>query len=179
MAIDLLGAVLEVRSSPNAAPTRARIVETEAYRTDDPASHSARGPTPRSSIMFGEPGRAYVYFIYGMHAMLNFVTESHGTAGAVLIRGVVTPERAWAGPGRLTQGLGITLRDNGESLFGPRFRLFTGDEASRADIRMSARVGIRKAQDRPWRFFVPGDGVSRAVENRGAQSLDERAVFRF
>ncbi|MGZ3698056.1 MAG: DNA-3-methyladenine glycosylase, partial [Bdellovibrionota bacterium] len=81
---DLLGKVLLIRSRRGV--TAGRIVETEAYRQDDPASHSFRGKTPRASIMFGNPGVAYVYFIYGMYEMLNFVTESHGTAGAVLIR---------------------------------------------------------------------------------------------
>src|ERR1700744_2046059 len=86
VAVDLLGKILFVKTKQGL--TAGRIVETEAYRADDPASHSSRGKTPRASIMFGDPGVAYVYFIYGMYEMLNFVTEPHGEAGAVLIRGV-------------------------------------------------------------------------------------------
>ena len=84
VAPELLGKILFVKTKQGL--TAGRIVETEAYRADDPASHSYRGKTPRASIMFGDPGVAYVYFIYGMYEMLNFVTEPRGEAGAVLIR---------------------------------------------------------------------------------------------
>jgi DNA-3-methyladenine glycosylase len=86
VAPDLLGKVLCVQAKEGLVT--GRIVETEAYLADDPASHSYKGPTPRSSIMFGPPGRVYVYFIYGMYEMLNFVTEPDGQAGAVLIRAI-------------------------------------------------------------------------------------------
>ncbi|MEK6578009.1 MAG: DNA-3-methyladenine glycosylase, partial [Bdellovibrionota bacterium] len=84
VARELLGKIIVVRNRTGISG--GRIIETEAYREDDPASHSYRGETPRSSVMFGEPGLAYVYFIYGMYEMLNFVTEKKGTSGAVLIR---------------------------------------------------------------------------------------------
>jgi len=86
VAHELLGKMLLVQS--DAGFRAGRIVETEAYRGDDPASHSCRGKTPRNLPMFGEPGFAYVYFIYGMYEMLNFVTEPKGFPGAVLIRAV-------------------------------------------------------------------------------------------
>ena len=163
-----------------------RIIETEAYRGNDPASHSARGPTPRSALMFGEPGLAYVYLIYGMYRMLNFVTEPSGSAGAVLIRAleplfgfelmssrrVGVPERAWTqGPGRLTQALGIEMSDHGVSLAGPRI-FVCEDEYSSPPIYQSGRVGIRVAQEVEWRFFFKDHpGVSAVAENLNSRPL--------
>src|SRR6185369_1253902 len=107
--------------------TMARIVEVEAYLGErDAASHARRGPTPRAAIMFGPPGRLYVYLIYGMHHCMNFVTEPDGTAGAVLIRAAEplpgrAGERARAaapmrGPAKLCSALGITRAHNGLDL---------------------------------------------------------------
>ena len=132
VARELIGCVLAV--VPTGEPTVAgRIVEAEAYLDEaDPASHAGRGRTPRSAIMFGPPGVAYVYLIYGMHHCLNFVTEPDGTAGAVLIRALepvdgaaemarrrgLDPSRVakpglCAGPGRLCRACGIDLAWNG------------------------------------------------------------------
>ncbi len=190
VAKDLLGKVLWVDDAEG-EPCAVRIVETEAYRENDPASHSCRGETPRSAIMFKNPGVAYVYFIYGMYEMLNFVTEPSGTAGAVLIRAgepVAGVERMLArrhdraraytskqraelaaGPGKLCRALGIRMSDNGQSLEGPRIRV-VDDGFAPDSISASPRVGITQAKDTLWRFFVTGNPhVSRAPQNAMAQ----------
>ncbi len=163
VARDLVGAVLEVRTP--AGPLRARLVEVEAYGgEDDPASHAGRGPTPRSRIMFGPAGVAYVYLVYGMHHCLNVVAGADGTAGAVLLRAAeplaVLPDqpRLLAGPGRLCRALGIDLGWNGRpvaaDLPGPAdLRLLAGTPPPR--VAASPRIGIRRAADRPWRFTDP------------------------
>ncbi len=188
VARDLLGMRLDVRQGRTLLS--ARIVETEAYRADDPASHSARGQTPRASIMFGDPGVAYVYFIYGNYEMLNFVTESRGEAGAVLIRAVeplcgleaMRGRRPKAqsdlelanGPGKLCLALGILRSDNGQSLQGPRLSVLD-DGVRPAQIDVSPRVGISVATDNPWRFAVSGHPcVSRAPQNRLFKPLGNR-----
>jgi len=151
--------------------TSGRIVETEAYLgAGDLAAHSARGPTPRNHVLFGPPGHAYVYFIYGMYECLNFVAEPEGIAGCVLIRALeplagieqMRTRRPAAhhledlanGPGKLTRALGITLRDNGADLTrGPI--LVRGPEKEVAfEIASSKRVGITKSADLPLRFFI-------------------------
>lgn len=165
MARDLIGCELVVDDR-----ARVRIVETEAYGgEDDPASHAGRGPTPRSRIMFGPAGFAYVYLIYGMHHCLNLVTCAEGAAGAVLLRAAaplegvavrpgLRPEQSCAGPGRLCRALDIDLAWNGlpvaGDLPGPRrLRLERGDPPAR--IAVTPRVGIRRAAERPWRFVDP------------------------
>jgi DNA-3-methyladenine glycosylase len=184
VARDLLGKVLVTRT--RAGETAGRIVETEAYHGTDPASHSCRGETERCAPMFGEPGRAYVYFIYGMHEMLNFVTEPEGYPGAVLIRALeplsgealMRRRRGKAretdltnGPGRLCQALGIRLSHNRGTLQGPS--LFVYDDGWRPGrISVSGRVGIRSGTELPWRFFVAGNRwVSRAPQNARAREV--------
>jgi DNA-3-methyladenine glycosylase len=149
-----------------------RIVETEAYLgTSDPAAHSYRGVTPRTRVLFGPPGHAYVYLIYGMYHCLNVVAESVGSAGCVLIRAIepVTGlPSSGSGPGRLTRALGITLKQNECDLTrGPitihhvRHPL-TGDSPT-WETAVSPRIGIRVAEDWPLRFYVRGNvHVSRA-----------------
>ncbi len=147
------------------------IVETEAYGgPDDAASHAYRR-TPRSDIMFGPAGHAYVYFIYGMYFCLNVVTETDGRPGAVLIRGL-TPEegltimrgrRAHApdhsladGPGKLCQALGIARSENGLDLTtSPELFIEAGVTVPEAQIATTPRIGVRgdaAALSRPWRF---------------------------
>lgn len=158
------------------------ICETEAYGgPDDPASHAFRR-TVRSAIMYGPPGFAYVYFIYGAHHCLNTVTEPNGIPGAVLIRALVPDEnlpemrrrrglppatgpvtlRGVAdGPGKLCQALGITLQQNGVDLAESN-GLFVeaGVEAPEVEVAATPRVGVRgdpEARSRPWRFlWTPG-----------------------
>ncbi|MFQ5536049.1 MAG: DNA-3-methyladenine glycosylase [Gemmatimonadota bacterium] len=154
------------------------IVETEAYGGgDDPASHAAtlRGRTRRNRAMFGPPGRAYVYHIYGMHWCVNVVTGLEGEAQAVLIRGldplegeeVMMRRRGGrhpltAGPARLCQALAIDDGLYGHDLARPPLRLLPGWDVSHVQVGVSGRIGIREAADRPLRFYVRGaPGVSR------------------
>lgn len=148
-----------------------KIVETEAYfGTGDPASHAYRGPTPRSSIMFGPPGRAYVYFTYGMHYMLNAVTEPEGRAGAVLIRALQPMEGVEvmggyrvvrkvhdlaSGPAKLTQALRIDLSLNGTDLTGSELLVSEGQAAD--DITAGGRVGVSAGKDLLLRFHITGN----------------------
>jgi DNA-3-methyladenine glycosylase len=145
---------------------RARIVETEAYQgRDDPAAHAFRGRTARTAPLFGPPGTIYVYFIYGMYHCLNVATEPEGEAGSVLIRAAepeagVLPPRALAGPGRLCRGLEIDRRLSGRYLFDPQSGLTLREGQPPPRIGVSPRVGIRRAAERPLRFF---DADSKAV----------------
>ena len=151
------------------------VVETEAYLPDDPASHSFRGRTQRNAGMFGPPGRLYVYRSYGIHWCANVVCDAEGVGAAVLLRaleptvgiaamrarrGVVDDRLLTSGPGRLTQALGITGRDDGADLALSPFALVPPEDA--ADVVTSSRVGISRATDRPWRFSLAGSSfVSR------------------
>jgi DNA-3-methyladenine glycosylase len=147
------------------------IVETEAYEREDPASHSYVGLTERTKVMFGPPGRAYVYLSYGIHSLLNFVCEAEGDAAAVLIRAlepttgleVIRARRPAArsdldlcsGPGKLTEALGVTLAENGDRLDRDPF-LLLGPEGEPPAVVTSPRIGITKAVERPWRFSAAG-----------------------
>jgi DNA-3-methyladenine glycosylase len=160
VARDLIGATLLYREAGGT------IVETEAYHPGDPASHSFRGRTLRNAAMFGPPGTAYVYRIYGMHWCLNFVCTP---GSAVLIRafeptaameamaerrGGLAPRLLASGPGRLCAALGITRSDDGLSLLAPPFRLV--GNAGKRDILVGPRIGITKAIDEPLRFGLGG-----------------------
>lgn len=138
-----------------------RIVETEAYLgVTDPAAHAYRGVTPRTRVLFGPPGHAYVYLIYGMHDCLNIVAEPEGAAGCVLIRaleprtGIARPTN---GPGKLTRALGITLRHNGCDLTRGPITMSAPTRAAEFEIGVSRRIGITKAADLPLRFFIQGN----------------------
>ncbi len=162
----LLGHLL-VHDSPDGR-TVGRIVEVEAYRgADDPASHAYR-LTPRSRIMAGPPGVAYVYFTYGNHYCLNVVTGREGIASAVLLRavepleglrlmarrrGISDPRLLASGPGRLTQAMGISRRQTGWDLTRPPLFIADG-RPGRRRIATGPRIGIRRATDLPWRFFL-------------------------
>ena len=152
-----------------------RIVETEAYLgTNDAAAHSARGLTPRTRVIYGPPGHAYVYLIYGMYHCLNMVAEPEGVAGCVLIRaleplgGIAPPA---SGPGKLTRALGITMRHCGADLTCGPLAVYSDGASDAFEIGVSPRIGISKAVDLPLRFFIRGNRfVSGAFLSRSAVS---------
>jgi DNA-3-methyladenine glycosylase len=163
------------------------IVETEAYHESEPACHAFAGLTARTSVLFGPPGRAYVYRSYGIHALLNAVCEPEGVGAAVLIRaleplsglaemrarrGLQRPEDLCSGPGKLTQALGIELGENGTDLASGPVR-FGPPPAGWEDVevRSGVRIGITKAPDLPWRFCVAG---SRSVSRPWIPALPGR-----
>jgi DNA-3-methyladenine glycosylase len=183
VARQLLGKVL-VRNAGMLCLT-ARIVEVEAYLGEnDPAAHAAAGNTARTSVLFGPPGYAYVYFIYGNHYCLNVSCEREGKAGSVLFRALEPLQgieemaqarnvalqsprdlsqsdlvRLTSGPGRLAEAFRITrARDNGCDLTSPASSLWIGEDGFRATkIQITPRVGISKAADQPLRFFLAGN----------------------
>ena len=147
------------------------IVETEAYEREDPASHSFVGLTERTKVMFGPPGRAYVYLSYGIHSLLNFVCEPEGEATAVLIRALEPTDEIdlmrsrrpkartdldlCSGPGKLTEAIGVTLAQNGARLDREPFLLLPR-EGEAPEVVTSPRVGITKAVEKPWRYSAAG-----------------------
>jgi len=157
-----------------------RIVEVEAYFGEsDPASHSFPGKTARNAVLFGPPGHAYVYFIYGMHYCLNVSCEREGKAGSVLFRALEPLQgieemaqsrkitlsgprdllKLTSGPGRLAQAFGITrTRDNGRDLTSPNSGLWIGADRYHAKaIQITPRIGITKAADRNLRYILKGN----------------------
>ena len=181
VARELLGKLL-IRQQ-DGAPLVGRVVEAEAYLGgEDPAAHAYNGKTPRNAVLFGPPGYAYVYFIYGNHYCLNVSCMREGIAGCVLLRalqplyGVSSMARARtlvlphepaaaqlrmisSGPGRLCQALSITrARDNGKDLTTRQSDLFFADNGWRPQrIAATPRIGIRKAVDEPLRFVIAGN----------------------
>ena len=157
----LLGQVLVRRPLRRGARAwAARIVETEAYLgAHDPAAHASHGRTSRTEPLWGAPGTAYVYLIYGMHHCLNVAVQPEGVPGCVLLRAAEPcpdsglPPDACRGPGRLCRALRLDLGDSGASLFDPDARLWLRQGSAPARIGVSARVGIRHAADWPLRFF--------------------------
>jgi DNA-3-methyladenine glycosylase len=154
--------------------TSGRIVETEAYLgIGDGASHSARGVTPRTKVMFGPPGHAYVYLIYGMYDCFNLIAEPDGVAGGVLIRAlepidgipIMQKRRPTArgienlanGPGKLTRALGISLQHNGVDVTRGPILVCAPPEPEPIDIVVSRRIGITQSADLPLRFFIRGN----------------------
>jgi len=186
----LLGKIL-VRHTTHEHLT-ARIVEVEAYLgAEDPAAHSAAGRTARNAVLFGPPGYAYVYFIYGNHYCLNVSCEPDGQAGGVLFRavepliGIAEMAKArglvlrgpqdWpkltSGPGRLSEAFGITrARDNGCDLTSPDSKLWIGDDGYRPrNIDVTPRIGITKAASHPLRYLIAGNTfVSGKFRSSGA-----------
>jgi DNA-3-methyladenine glycosylase len=184
VAEDLIGCVVE-HTPPGEPPTSGVIVETEAYHESEPACHAFVGLTPRTRILFGPPGRAYVYRSYGIHALLNAVCEPEGVGAAVLIRALeplegieqmrarrgligdrpVPDQALCSGPGKLTQALGIELTENGGDLYDGPVRILPRPPAWLAgghQIIAGERVGITKAVELPWRFcLVHNPHVSR------------------
>jgi DNA-3-methyladenine glycosylase len=158
VARELLGKVLEHGGCAG------KITETEAYYgLGDPASHAHNGPTPRSAMMWGKPGTAYVYFCYGSHWLLNIVTEREGKPGAVLIRaiepvnGIAAMRRRRKGgdcngPGKVTQALAITGRHNGGDVVNGPIRVLDAPKAR--NVGAGGRIGITKGKARQLRFFI-------------------------
>ena len=168
VARDLLGKVLVH------GPTAGRIVETEAYPGgDDLASHSSRGITPRTRVIFGPPGHAYVYFIYGMYQCLNLVCEPDGQAGCVLLRalepldGIETMharrpaarkvEDLASGPGKLTLAMAVTLQHNGADVTRGSLVVREPLRKERFEILTTRRIGISQCVDAPLRFVIAGN----------------------
>ena len=152
--------------------TAGRIVEVESYHEEEPACHAFVGLTSRTRVLFGPPGRAYVYRSYGIHALLNAVSESEGVGAAVLIRAlepvdgidlmrerrrIENVNELCNGPGRLTQALGIGLDLNETSLLGDGpIEILPPQNGDRPpELIASERIGITKAADLPWRFSDP------------------------
>ncbi len=174
----LLGKLL-VRKTPSGI-LAGRVVETEAYLSQgDAAAHAAAGRTPRNSVLFGPPGRAYVYFIYGNHYCLNVSCLPDGVPGGVLFRALEPVagieqmakargielakesdlKKVSSGPGRLSEALQITReRDNGKSLVNARSDLHLVDDGYRARrVSVTPRIGIMKSAERPLRYLIAGN----------------------
>lgn len=176
VARDLLGKVLLRQVGDEMLS--GRIVEAEAYfGKDDPAAHSARGKTARTAVLFGPPGHAYVYFIYGMHSCINVSCEPDGKAGCVLLRALepltgmdtmtrlrglaapAKPRMLTSGPGRLCQALGIQrATHNGLDFTDSASELRILDDGFRPEkIKATPRIGIKKAVEKPNRFVIEGN----------------------
>lgn len=165
VARDLLGKILVH------GETAGRIVEVEAYLgPNDLAAHAARGFTPSTQVIFGPPGRAYVYLIYGMYECLNLIAEPTGVAGCVLIRALEpvagvplmqerrpiakTVEQLTSGPGKLTRALGITRKLNGVDVTRGVLTVHQPEREEKFAIGVTPRIGITKCVDWPLRFFI-------------------------
>jgi DNA-3-methyladenine glycosylase len=191
VARDLLGCTVEYGDAAGV------IVETEAYHECEPACHAFAGLTPRTRTLFAEPGLAYVYRSYGVHALLNAVCEPAGTGAAVLIRALQPvagleamrarrgvsargPRREHelcSGPGKLTQALGVTLEANGSELSSGPVRILA-PAATWEDpaVLVAQRVGITRAVDLPWRFCIAGNRhVSRPQPRVGGSGGGQTA----
>jgi DNA-3-methyladenine glycosylase len=188
VAREILGKVLV--ATAGSRQRAGRIVEVEAYHgADDPAAHAFTGITPRNAVLFGPPGHAYVYFIYGMHSCLNVACEPEGRAGCILVRaleplsgidemrqrrglGRHAPLRQLtSGPGRLCQAFGITrATHNGMDLTSAASELQIVEDGFRAgNVVVSPRIGIRKAAERPLRFFLADNEFVSGRRSRAGQ----------
>ncbi|WP_432544553.1 DNA-3-methyladenine glycosylase [Kineococcus sp. SYSU DK002] len=193
VARDLLGRV--VRHRTPAGVVGVRLSEVEAYAgQQDPGSHAFRGPTPRTRVMFGEPGHAYVYFSYGMHWCVNLVCGPEGTASAVLLRAgevvegleLARSRRVAArkdvdlarGPARLTQALGVDRAQDGVDVCsGGPFEVVAGEPVADADVAWGPRVGVAGAgAPTPWRARVVNDPTVSAYRVGGRRSPGTRST---
>lgn len=203
VARELLGCVL-VRRAEGGSLLRGRIVEVEAYvGEEDKACHARAGRTPRTEPLYGPPGVAYVYLTYGMHHMLNAVTEAEGRPAAVLIRAAeplagLDPmararglseangkdaHRLLSGPAKLCQAMGLDLRHNRIALGGPVLWIEPGEPVPDADLARSPRIGCESAaapwDTMPWRFYEARSrfvtpGRSRDPKTRGGKQERHR-----
>lgn len=170
VARDLLGRILVHNSLQG--PAAGMIVETEAYLQGDPACHAHRGITPRNRAMFGPPGRAYIYFTYGMHHCFNVVTAAEGMGEAVLIRALEPLEgvdlmrrrrgrqrlaELCSGPARLVRAMGIDPGMYGHDLTREPLFLVRGAEIPGEKVEVTARIGIKVAANLPLRFYIRGN----------------------
>lgn len=167
VAKELLGCVL-IKNNPDGTRQSGIIVETEAYKSNDPACHAFRGKTKRSITLFKEPGLSYVYFTYGMHHCMNIVTEPYDTAGAVLIRALepVKNVENTNGPAKLCKAMNITRELNEIPVFEKDsvLQVYTAKKIPEKKIIQTTRIGIKLAADYPWRFYIKGDPfVSKPV----------------
>lgn len=168
VARELLGHYLVHKSSEGVAA--GKIVETEAYLQNDPACHAARGMTRRNQAMFGPPGCAYIYFIYGMYYCFNVVTREEGVGEAVLIRalepvagislmqfrrGRKKITELCSGPGRLVQALGIVKEQNGQDLTGGPLVICRGNHEG-LPVVTTTRIGIKNGSALPLRYYIAG-----------------------
>ena len=183
VARDLIGCVVRH------GETAGRIVETESYHMEEPACHAFAGVTERTRTLYGEAGRAYVYFSYGIHSLLNAVAEAEGVGAAVLIRalepvdgievmrarrGLERAEELCSGPAKLTQALDIGLSLNGSSLVDGPIELLAREAGTREPrVVVGERVGITKAVELPWRFC---DAESRHVSRPWPAAMRARAA---
>lgn len=165
----LLGSILE--REIDGKVMRVKIVEIEAYDESDAASHSYKGRTPRTDIMFGKAGHLYVYFTYGMHYCCNIVTGKEGEGAAVLIRAVEPIEgeqymedrrrrsgiEISNGPAKLCQALAIDKKLNGHDLNQLPLKLIIREPLDPSMITQTTRIGISQAKDVPWRFYITGN----------------------
>lgn len=188
VAEDLIGKVLVHRTRDGV--TSGVIVETEAYiGEDDPACHASFGRTARSEPLFGPPGFAYVYLNYGIHYLMNAVTEADGYPGAVLIRALqpldglelmrkrrapdgrdIDEHALCRGPGNLTKALAITIEDNRLDLASSKLTI-EDRGISVGTIATGPRIGIRVAIERPWRYWIEGH---RSVSGRRTRTPESR-----
>ena len=175
VAVDLLGKLI-VRTLPDGTRVSGVIVETEAYVTGDPASHAFRGQTPRNGAMFREGGHAYIYISYGIHAMLNLVTQREGVGEAVLIRalepvdgidrmrelrgGIHGRFALTNGPGKIGQALALTVKnDNGLDVTSrpSPLAVYPAPHADSFEVVTTTRIGLSVGVDAPWRFYIKGN----------------------
>ena len=162
------------------------IVETEAYNRHDPACHAYSGVTERNRIMFGPPGRAYIYFTYGMHHLFNIICEEEGEPAAVLIRAIEPTDgiaimrqrrapvyevlQLTNGPGKLAQALGMDLSEYGKPVYRGDIKVFErSPDWKRPGIVVTARIGIKVGTRRKWRYCAAGSRyLSRNISEKGA-----------
>ena len=183
VARDLIGCTFLFRGAGG------RVVETEAYRQDDPCCHGYRGKTARNAVLFGPPGHLYVYFTYGVHFCANVACEPEGTGAGVLLRalvpehglgemlarrGVEEPRLLCSGPARLAQALGIGREQNGLPVWAPPLAILSrgggtaGSIAAAPRIVTTPRIGVRGGDQKPWRFV---DADSRFLSRPLPRSL--------